>query len=63
MGEEIFEVKLYGVRYICDDCGGEMLPTGQILMSDPPRYPHKCLGCKKVVNLTEKYPTVRWKGV
>jgi hypothetical protein len=58
--EERFELKPYGVRYLCD-CNGEMIPTGQMLMSDPPKFPHECRECGKAINLIEKYPIVRWE--
>jgi hypothetical protein len=60
MGEERFEMKPYGVRYKCN-CGGEMIPTGKMLMSNPPQFPHECKECREVVNLKEKFPTVRWE--
>lgn len=60
MKEERFELKPFGVRYICN-CGGEMVPTGQMLMSNPPQFPHECKECGESVNLIEKYPTVKWE--
>ena len=62
MKEERFEMKPYGVRYLCD-CDGEMLPTGNILISNPPKFPHECEKCGKSVSLLERYPTVRWEEV
>jgi hypothetical protein len=62
MKEERFEIKPYGVKYRCD-CGGEMKPTGQMLMSDPPKWPHECKDCKAIANLTKKYPTVEWEVI
>ena len=60
MKEERFEIKPYGVRYLCN-CGQEMIPTGEILMSNPPRFPHKCNKCETRADLEEKYPTVKWE--
>lgn len=62
MGEYRFEMKPYGVRYKCE-CGGEMLPTGTMLLVDPPKYPHKCEECEQSINLSEKYPAIRWEKV
>jgi hypothetical protein len=62
MGEERFVVKPYGVRYKCD-CGGEMKPSSHILMSFPPQYPHECEKCGKGVDLSERYPTVKWEEI
>ena len=60
MGEQKFEVVPYEVKYLCE-CGEEMKSTGRMFMSNPPQFPHKCEGCEKEINLTEKYPTIRWE--
>lgn len=46
MKEKRIEVRTYVVRLMCDKCdGGEMLPTGVSLPSNPPQFPHKCNKC------------------
>lgn len=60
MGEQRFEMKPYGVRYLCE-CGSEMKPTGEVLPTYPPKYPHFCKKCEAKQNLSEKYPTIRWE--
>jgi hypothetical protein len=37
------EVKTVRVDYLCPKCEkGFLRPTGQVLSSNPPQYPHKC---------------------
>jgi len=33
-----------------------MHPTGMILTTMPPKYPHKCQGCGYTENQDKKYP-------
>jgi|JI10StandDraft_1071094.scaffolds.fasta_scaffold883266_3 DNA-directed RNA polymerase subunit RPC12/RpoP len=62
MTERTYEVRTIGVDYLCDKCGdGLMEHTGIMLMSDPPKYPHKCNRCGTVMDFFQKYPTVRWE--
>jgi len=57
MGERKFEVKTFGVDYICDDCNsGLMEYTGTMLTVNPPLFQHKCNSCGSVKNLSQKYP-------
>lgn len=42
-------------EYFCDDCDQEMKPTGYVLTSHPPQYPHKCPAGHKA-NLPHSYP-------
>lgn len=60
MAEIEQEVKTFRVHYICDECGkGEMLPTGVMLASNPPQYPHECTKCDATTRFTDKkYPTL-----
>ena len=60
MGEMVAESKVLQVFMICDKCGkGEMRPTGKVLMSNPPQYPHKCVVCGNTENLLHQYPYQR----
>ena len=36
-----------------------MRPTGKVLMSNPPQYPHKCVVCGNTENLLRQYPYQR----
>lgn len=51
------EVKSYTVRMYCK-CNGEMIPTGEVLMSYPPKYPHLCNSCGVKQTFDRKYPYV-----
>lgn len=45
------------VDYVCDACGnGHMLPSGMMLLSDPPEWPHKCINCGETKTFNTKYP-------
>ena len=64
MSERIYDVKIVGVDYVCDECGtGLMESTGVALMSNPPWYPHHCSHCGATKNISERYPTVRYRPV
>lgn len=55
------KVNTFLVHLMCDKCdGGEMMPTGIALLSNPPQYPHKCNKCGHQVNVTgNKYPFIK----
>lgn len=60
MAEMVAESKVLQVFMICDKCGrGEMRPTGECLMSNPPLYPHKCVVCGHIENFNFLYPYQR----
>jgi hypothetical protein len=62
MPEQEYDLRPVGVRYVCDKCGvGVMTPTGTMLCSYPPQWPHKCDHCGIIENMQEKYPTVRYR--
>jgi hypothetical protein len=44
-------------RLICDKCGGEMSPTGSVLTTNPPQYPHEC-NCGSVRVERDYYPCI-----
>lgn len=57
MSEIKTEMKLFSVDMICDECNwGRMRPTGVALMSNPPKYPHKCDRCGHEVTYDVRYP-------
>lgn len=63
--EKQIEVKQVKVKYTCDNCGeGEMLPTGYVLASCPPQYPHTCSNkCGYCKNFKKKYPSIEYVEV
>lgn len=63
MAHEVVEpVRLERVVMQCD-CGGEMCPTGLVLTSMPPQYPHECGQCHKRETYTSRYPMMRERDV
>ena len=64
MSEKKFELKAFGVDYVCDKCGdGLMEQTGIFLPVDPPLWKHKCSKCGHEQNMHDKYPAVRYVRV
>lgn len=49
------------IRYACDDCGGDVLPTGKVLTSCPLQYEHKCSKCDKEYIFRESYPRIEYE--
>lgn len=54
------EVRTFKEYALCDKdyCFGEMKPTGQCLMSNPPQFPHACIECGNTQNFLVKYPHI-----
>lgn len=43
----------------CPKCGAVMKFTGEILCSNPVKYPHICSECNyKIIGMTQKYPYI-----
>ena len=60
--EHEYEVVAIMVKLACDECAGEMNPTGVMLMSDPPKYPHECDDCGHTeIVIDRKYPYVKYR--
>lgn len=61
MPREQTPLRTIQVDYRCDKCDtGHMRPTGVMLMSDPPKFPHCCTECDALMTFTEKYPAVTY---
>jgi len=59
--EKELDIKPIGIKMFCDKCKkGEMLPNGNMLLSDPPQWEHKCNKCGHEENYKYKYPRIRW---
>lgn len=56
------EVKVIRVRKYCQ-CGGEMLPNGNVLCSYPPRYSHECNKCGAIDSYLDKYPKIEYESI
>jgi hypothetical protein len=62
--EKRFEVRPYGVKYMCNRCNkGEMIPTGRNIWTEPPRFEHICIHCKSIVELAEKFPLIKYENI
>lgn len=61
MGLEQTPIRSIKVDYKCEECNkGYMRPTGLMLTSNPPKFPHKCNICDHEEIFYEKYPTIRY---
>ena len=50
------EVKTFVVRLYCDDCGEEMISTGELIFTLPVQLKYKCPKCGRIENTTDTYP-------
>jgi len=51
----------YVYRLWCDKCGSEMRPSGEMLTSSPPQFPHACTNedCDHTeISVNRSYPIV-----
>lgn len=60
--EKSFEVKTFITKMYCE-CGGEMIPNGNVLCTYPPQYSHDCNKCGKRACYDIKYPKVEYKEI
>jgi hypothetical protein len=60
--EKETEFKTFRVQMFCD-CGGEMKPTGMMLASCPPQFPHQCNLCGMRATYDTSYPHLEYKAV
>lgn len=60
MSEKRRPVQLVRVSYACDQCGGDVLPTGMCLTSYPAQYPHDCQDCGERYTFTSLYPRIEY---
>lgn len=57
------EVKAFEVKQYCDACGEELTFTGEVLLSNPPKYVHMCDKCGKKFTFSQSYPCIEHKKV
>lgn len=56
---EVRQVQTHQVDERCPICGqGWMRPTGIVLTTDPPQYPHKCTNCNYGQTYSVSYPYI-----
>lgn len=61
--EKQTEVKSYKVHQYCDKCGEELTFTGEVLLSNPAKYVHKCNKCGNTKWFQKSYPCIEYKEV
>ena len=63
MSEKITTVETARVVYICDICGdGNVIYSGTMYPTAPPRYVHRCESCGASVELPIRYPEIRYRS-
>ena len=63
MKEKRIKVNTILVRAICEKCGGEMFPNGNVLTTYPPRYSHTCNLCGNIECFDERYPKQEFEEI
>lgn len=61
--EREVEVKTIEVHQYCDKCGEELTFTGEVLLSYPEKYVHKCEKCGHTEWFSKSYPCIEYKEV
>lgn len=57
MAEIACDCRVTLVHMVCDKCKeGTMIPTGEVLMSNPVQCPHRCENCGNIQNYNVSYP-------
>lgn len=59
--EKLIEVKAHKVVQICDECGEELVFTGDALLSNPERYVHRCPKCGNTYYFFKSYPCIEYR--
>lgn len=57
--EKKTEIKVYKVRYCCDECGKEVRFKGTMTFRNPPQFEHIC-ECGQTLWLDKQYPTIEY---
>lgn len=61
--EKQIEMKSFEVHQYCDKCGTELTFTGEVLLSYPEKYVHKCNKCGNTEWFSKSYPCIEYKEV
>lgn len=61
--EKQTEVKTFEVHQYCNKCGEELTFTGEVLLSYPEKYVHKCGKCGNIEWFPKSYPCIEYKEV
>lgn len=65
MSELKIPVQAFDIDYACDvsGCQGFMRPTGAMLFSNPPKYPHRCDVCDAPATFDHTYPAFGYRRI
>ena len=55
------QVNAFQINVFCDECGTELLCSNIIMLTYPPKYPHKCPKCDKTFMLDAQYPRIEFE--
>jgi hypothetical protein len=64
MATREMEVRTFEVEYACDapGCHGVMRPTGVMLTSNPPKFPHRCTICDAAITFADvRFPQLVYR--
>ena len=61
--EKQIEMKSFEIHQYCDKCGEELTFTGEVLLSYPEKYVHKCNKCGNTEWYSKSYPCIEYKEV
>ena len=61
--EKQIEMKSFETHQYCDKCGTELTFTGEVLLSNPEKYVHKCNKCGNTEWYSKSYPCIEYKEV
>jgi NADH pyrophosphatase NudC (nudix superfamily) len=59
--EKLVEAKAYKVMQFCDECGEELVFTGDVLTSNPAKYVHQCPKCGNTHWFPKSYPCIEYR--
>ena len=56
------KMEVYEEPIVCD-CGGELNPTGEVLLTYPGLYPYICNKCRKITNWDKANPSISYETI
>jgi predicted nucleic-acid-binding Zn-ribbon protein len=59
--EKSVEAKVFKVMQFCDNCGEELVFTGEVLLSNPEKYVHRCPKCDNTEWFSKSYPCIEYR--
>ena len=59
--QKIVEVTGLKVMQFCDECGEELVFTGEVLLTNPEKYVHRCPKCGNTEWFPKSYPYIEYR--